>query len=166
MDIRKVQVTGGSSYVITLPKEWANSMHIKKNDPLATPSIDVIDILDFGQFMANYGLIMDPNTYCPIHDPGGAPTVGHADINGDGIVDSLDFSFITMNFLEHSKGACCPDGVSEVPTPVLSATVQQLREWGMSDLIRADLNNDGVLDVQDMQAFQSGKIPRAGGLRK
>lgn len=34
MDIRKVQITGGSSYVITLPKEWAESMHIKKNDPL------------------------------------------------------------------------------------------------------------------------------------
>jgi phosphate uptake regulator len=34
MDIRKVQVTGGSSFVITLPKEWAESMHIQKNDPL------------------------------------------------------------------------------------------------------------------------------------
>jgi phosphate uptake regulator len=34
MDIRKVQVTGGSSFVITLPKDWAESMHIKKNDPL------------------------------------------------------------------------------------------------------------------------------------
>ncbi|HUU75667.1 MAG TPA: PhoU domain-containing protein [Methanoregulaceae archaeon] len=34
MEIRKVQITGGSSFVITLPKEWAESMHIKKNDPL------------------------------------------------------------------------------------------------------------------------------------
>jgi len=34
MEIRKVQITGGSSYVITLPKEWAESLHIKKNDPL------------------------------------------------------------------------------------------------------------------------------------
>jgi phosphate uptake regulator len=34
MDIRKVQVTGGSSYIITLPKEWAEKVHIKKNDPL------------------------------------------------------------------------------------------------------------------------------------
>jgi phosphate uptake regulator len=34
MEIRKVQITGGSSYVITLPKEWANSLNIKKNDPL------------------------------------------------------------------------------------------------------------------------------------
>jgi phosphate uptake regulator len=34
MEIRKVQLTGNSSYVITLPKEWATSMGIKKNDPL------------------------------------------------------------------------------------------------------------------------------------
>jgi phosphate uptake regulator len=34
MDIRRVQVTGGSSYVMTLPKEWIKSLKIKKNDPL------------------------------------------------------------------------------------------------------------------------------------
>ncbi len=34
MDIRKVQFTGGSSYIVTLPKEWIESQNIKKNDPL------------------------------------------------------------------------------------------------------------------------------------
>jgi phosphate uptake regulator len=34
MEIRKVQFTGGSSYVITLPKEWVESEKIKKNDPI------------------------------------------------------------------------------------------------------------------------------------
>jgi len=34
MEIRKVQVTGGSSYVITLPKEWVLEQKIRKNDPL------------------------------------------------------------------------------------------------------------------------------------
>ena len=34
MEIRRVQMTGGSSYVITLPKEWVKSSNIKKNDPL------------------------------------------------------------------------------------------------------------------------------------
>ncbi len=34
MEIRKVQMTGGSSYVITLPKEWIKSLNIKKNDAL------------------------------------------------------------------------------------------------------------------------------------
>ncbi len=34
MEIRKVQFTGGSSYVMTLPKEWIENQKIKKNDPL------------------------------------------------------------------------------------------------------------------------------------
>jgi len=34
MEIRKVQITGGSSNVISLPKEWIKSQNIKKNDPL------------------------------------------------------------------------------------------------------------------------------------
>ncbi|MEM2869959.1 MAG: phosphate uptake regulator PhoU [Thermoplasmata archaeon] len=34
MEIRKVQLTGGSSYVLTLPKEWIKALNVKKNDPL------------------------------------------------------------------------------------------------------------------------------------
>jgi phosphate uptake regulator len=34
MEIRRVQFTGGSSYVVTLPKEWIDAEKIKKNDPL------------------------------------------------------------------------------------------------------------------------------------
>jgi phosphate uptake regulator len=34
MDIRRVQLTGGSSYSITLPKDWITTYHIKKNDAL------------------------------------------------------------------------------------------------------------------------------------
>jgi len=34
MDIRRVQMTGGSSFIVTLPKEWAESIGLKKNDPL------------------------------------------------------------------------------------------------------------------------------------
>ena len=34
MDIRRVQMTGGSSFIVTLPKEWAESVGLKKNDPL------------------------------------------------------------------------------------------------------------------------------------
>jgi phosphate uptake regulator len=34
MEIRKVQMTGGSSFVISLPKSWIKTMNIKKNDPI------------------------------------------------------------------------------------------------------------------------------------
>ena len=34
MDVRRVQMTGGSSYIITLPKEWVKKSNIEKNDPV------------------------------------------------------------------------------------------------------------------------------------
>ncbi|MCX6681394.1 MAG: AbrB/MazE/SpoVT family DNA-binding domain-containing protein, partial [Methanoregula sp.] len=34
MEIRRVQFTGGSSYVVTLPKDWVDAQKIKKNDPI------------------------------------------------------------------------------------------------------------------------------------
>ncbi|TXT54383.1 MAG: PhoU family transcriptional regulator [Candidatus Thorarchaeota archaeon] len=34
MEIRKVQITGGSSYIISLPKEWIEKRHIEKGDSL------------------------------------------------------------------------------------------------------------------------------------
>ncbi|WP_298667011.1 phosphate uptake regulator PhoU [uncultured Methanofollis sp.] len=34
MEIRKVQVTGGSSYIVSLPKDWVLSSNVKKNDPV------------------------------------------------------------------------------------------------------------------------------------
>lgn len=34
MEIRKIQVTGGSSYVLSLPKSWAVQQNIQKNDPI------------------------------------------------------------------------------------------------------------------------------------
>ncbi|MCD4740555.1 phosphate uptake regulator PhoU [archaeon] len=35
MEIRKVQLTGGSSFIVTLPKAWVKQFNIQKNDALA-----------------------------------------------------------------------------------------------------------------------------------
>ncbi|MDD3407072.1 MAG: phosphate uptake regulator PhoU [Methanomicrobium sp.] len=34
MDIRKVQMSGGSSYIVSLPKDWVKKSRIEKNDPI------------------------------------------------------------------------------------------------------------------------------------
>jgi phosphate uptake regulator len=34
MEIRRVQITGGASFVVTLPKDWAEAQKIQKNDPI------------------------------------------------------------------------------------------------------------------------------------
>ena len=123
----------------------------KKGDIYA--SHDVIDILDFGQFVAMY------NTTPPIDTP--CPTgLGHGDINADGVVDSLDFGFISKNFLEHSKD-CCPPSIATLgtTTPRTEVSVRELRQMGMSDLAVADMNNDGLINMEDMALFQSGVEP-------
>ena len=38
MDIRKIQMTGGSSYVLSLPKNWVRDLGIQKNDPIGVVS--------------------------------------------------------------------------------------------------------------------------------
>ena len=64
MEIRKVQMTGGSSYIVTLPKEWIKSLNIKKNDSvgllaqsdgtlLITPKLDREKIQKIKEFDAN-----------------------------------------------------------------------------------------------------------------
>jgi hypothetical protein len=118
----------------------------KKDVPSA--SHDVIDILDFGMFVSQWGRIVNPNTPCKTDGP-------HADINGDGIVDGLDFTFIMLNFLEHSKDCCCgPAAGTTVGRTEVS--VRELREMGLGELAVGDLNRDGLLNMDDVQAFQSG----------
>jgi len=129
----------------------------KKDNPLA--GHDVINILDFGQFVAMYGAQFDPDTTCDM-----VHAAGHGDINGDGTVDSVDFSFIMENFLAMSKNACCPEATATT-TPLTSVTVRELRQMGMGDLAVADLNGDGVLDTADMTAFMNGAQPVQKPLR-
>lgn len=35
MELRRIQITGGSSYMVTLPKDWADSVGLKKNDTVS-----------------------------------------------------------------------------------------------------------------------------------
>ena len=135
----------------------------KKDNPLA--SHDVIDILDFGQFVANYLTQADLSVGCDWME-------GHADITGDGAVDDLDFSFVSMNFLASSKDCCC-GAVAGNTDPITSISLRELRANGMPELITADLNRDGMLDTDDVSAFLAGDRPgvkpnvrNGGGLRR
>jgi hypothetical protein len=123
----------------------------------ATASINAIDITDFGMFVAefpkNYG---SGDTPCGTEGP-------NADINGDGLVDLLDFTFISMNFLEDSKDCCCIGSSAATPSGRTSISVRSLRANGMGDLAVADLNNDGVVNMDDMQLLLQGDVPTKGG---
>jgi hypothetical protein len=127
----------------------------------------VIDVLDFGVLISQYLKNVDPDTNCDQK-----PEYGfyHADVNGDGMVDLLDFLFIQGNFLEEDKDSCCPDtgfngGAAGKPAPVLSIGVEVLTAMGLHELRKADLNRDEVLDERDMEALMAGVAPVREGVR-
>lgn len=132
----------------------------KKSNPNA--SHDIIDILDFGSIVAEWMKSYDSNgdTIADGNTPCGVFPGNHADINGDGLVDPLDYSFISMNFLEDSKDCCCP-GSSSLGNVVgrTEISVRELFENDMADLAVADLNSDGMVNLADMAALMQGVRP-------
>ena len=122
---------------------------------------DFIDILDFGAFIGqwaiNYG---SGNTDCDTSFP-------HADANGDGLVWTADYTFIAANFLKTHEDNCCglgpqwDNGIfpTFIAGPVVSITVAELERRGLGDLVVADLNNDGILNLRDIRAFLNGDRP-------
>ena len=115
---------------------------------------DTVDILDFGMFVSQYLSDLDPNTPCGSGGP-------HSDMNGDGVVDSADFVYVSQNFLDASKNACCEDGTTAAAEePVVTITVKEILRRDLDDIIVADLNNDYVIDAEDMAIFMSGELPQ------
>jgi hypothetical protein len=122
----------------------------KKDVPKA--STNIIDILDFGMYVSQYGVCYaDKSPDC--HD---GP---HADINGDGCVTVADYMFLVRNFMLSSKDCCCVGDGAAAPTPLAEVSVDELRQMGMGELVVADLNGDGLVNAQDMDAFTQGARP-------
>jgi hypothetical protein len=71
----------------------------------------------------------------------------------------LDLNFVLTNFLAHSKDACCPEGGTAAPLARTEVSVRDLREMGMGELAGADLNGDGLVNMDDVQAFLDGARP-------
>ncbi|MHC5110209.1 MAG: HYR domain-containing protein [Planctomycetota bacterium] len=117
---------------------------------------NVIDILDFGvfasQWLFDYGIGGSP---C------GAP-FPHADVNGDGVVNNAELTFIQINFLEEREANCCTatTASADASEPVTSISVKELYRTGRADLAAGDLNSDGWLDMEDIQAFMMGARPQ------
>ncbi len=116
---------------------------------------DFIDIFDFGLFTGQFGS-------SPFSPPCGTPSPPpHADIDGNGIAFTEDFTFIMINFLQASDTVCCQGsamggGVSEI-------SVAELYVLGLGQLAAGDLNGDGWLNELDLVAFINGARPEPRG---
>jgi hypothetical protein len=131
----------------------------KKVDPDADPSLDVIDILDFGKFVAAYGDCYEDRKY-------GCHEGTHADIDGDGCAGLSDYAFIVRNFMVSSKDCCCGPSAADLPPALAEVSVDDLRQMGLDDLVVADLNSDGIVNADDMDAFMLGTRPVKSNDRK
>lgn len=113
-----------------------------------------IDILDFGVFAwqwgRNYGT---GNTTCDTLYP-------HADLSGNGLVWTEDFTFIQIYFLQ-GRDVPCGGAPLTGDGPRTRVSRAELAQLGLSQLAAGDLNRDGWLDSADIAAFLSGKRPTA-----
>lgn len=131
--------------------------YITANKPLLGGNLNddgFVDILDFGvyagQYSVNYGT---PNTTCSTAFP-------HADISGDGIVFTQDFTFIQINFLKAREANCCGAPLLVSGSGGLkSIKVEELKARGLADLAVADVNIDGTLDEKDIADWVLGARP-------
>jgi len=120
----------------------------------------VIDLLDQALLLAQYSATLNPNTPC------GTGSQLHADLNGNGIVDSNDLGFIQRNFLASDKGACCPDSTSgaEMPAPS-EISLEELDALGLGHLRAADSDDDGTVNAEQIMLFLQGPGTGAQGLQ-
>ena len=109
----------------------------------------VIDILDFGTFVAKRGLGASVNT--------DASAGVHADLNASGLVDNVDLSFLAVNFFKVDE--TCSSGFAS-QRPLARIKVSQLRAMGLGDQASADINGDGWVDTTDMSLMMQGAQPR------
>jgi hypothetical protein len=134
----------------------------------ADGSGNTIDILDAGMYLGIIAGAYGPGAATPGANTDCATPGPHGDINADGVVDSADYSFILENYLAASKHACCPEAGADAGdyTPITSITVKELRQRGLTELIAADINRDGVLDGADLDAYMSGQDPTPVNISK
>ena len=112
-----------------------------------------IDILDYTEFLGQWNTPCPADTTCSTAHP-------HADINGDGVVSTADFTFIQTNYWQSHEEDCCGQrGFRGADGPVSEIPVRELHRRGLGHLSVADLNGDGLINAVEVAAFIQGERP-------
>jgi len=114
---------------------------------------EYIDILDFGILSSQHMTLANPDTPC------GTPPLD-ANINGDNQVNLLDLVIFVGNSLQASELDCCGAGSTAAASgPIEAISIRDLRRMGLGHLVAADINQDGILDMDDALALLNGAVP-------
>ncbi len=95
---------------------------------------EVVDVLDWGAY-----IVGNPN----------------ADLDGNGAINATDGNFIIANFGQKGETGCGTSFMSP-SEPISAISVAELVDRGLTDLVAADLNNDGWLDMEDVRLASNG----------
>jgi hypothetical protein len=106
---------------------------------------NTVDILDFGMYVADFG--------------SGRTANARSNFNGDTLVSTTDFAFISANFFQVGSAGCTGAGGVAGDGPMDRVSVAQLRKMGMGEIAMADLNRDGWVDTTDMALWMQGVRP-------
>ncbi len=115
-------------------------------------------VVNIGSYDSNGDTIPDGSSDCST-----SPTEIHADINGDGLISIIDFSFIAINFFGNDKARCeetiCDKGASAAAVspydtrPRARMSVKELVDEGLLNAAAADFDGDGFVDIVDMSLY-------------
>ncbi|MDD7423845.1 MAG: PhoU domain-containing protein [Candidatus Methanomethylophilaceae archaeon] len=145
-DIRRIQITGGSSYMITLPKEWAESSGLKKNDPVTLMP------------QADGSLAIFPNNIKGDAAPDTVKT-----IDGDSVTDRVFLyrQLVGAYIAGHGTIEIRSEyGLSSMVTNVASSFVQTaiglviIEEDETHIIIRDLINQDGVKPIKSIERMK------------
>jgi hypothetical protein len=114
-----------------------------------------VDVLDYVTYLNCVATNPNPGADTPCGTP-----MAHCDLNGDGLVSLLDFSFILVNLFNDAKAGCdavcfpsaTPQSVTEaVESLDLDAFIAAGFDASLFEI--ADVDNDGDVDVPDMALY-------------
>ncbi len=157
MDIRRVQMTGGSSLVVTLPKEWTTAMRIAEERPRPGHGTARRDAPDLGHDHRRPGAADEGAGRELLHEPGvplpDADRVLHRRVLGD------------HRLLEDAAPAVRPDGRARLhpddDRPGGDGGVgDRDPDQGPPEPERAPVREHAEADVRDRQVHARGRDQR------
>lgn len=118
---------------------------------------NLVNVVDWSIYVVRDGMSMPVNTNC-------ATTGFHPDFNGSGTVTSADGQFITANFLVNGDSPCGTSGSTQ--PPLARIPIHELAAIIGPDAALADLNGDGMVDVQDIELWRKESGTHDGRSRR